>query len=184
MPQDSTLRLLVYAWRLLQLLLGSHFPVRGAVTRGPMYVNEQLNVFLGEALVRAYELEQQQQWIGVAIDPSVLSAHPDLANGLLPNDSLLGHIFREYDVPMKGDRTERLRTLNWRFNLVVKDGTRWLFAESDREDVAVKIQNTLAFAKSVVESGYVYARDDNVPVELRGCFVGDTEPPFSHGDDL
>lgn len=181
---DSSLRLLVWAWRLFQFFLSAGFPLRGAVTHGEVSIDQQSRIYLGPALVDAYELERSQQWVGAAIDASVLGAHPDLARHMAAESNILSDIFPLHAVPMEG-ATREMHTFNWRFNLVVKNGTRSLFPPVDDPRAAEKQQNAIAFARAVRASGRVYTQGERQPpLELRAYFVGDSEPPFTHGDDL
>lgn len=174
--------LLVYAWKFTQIALSVGFPIRGAIAHGEMYVNEKDNIFLGKALTKAYELEQQQEWVGVSIDQSVFDAHPDLNE----DHPLYNCIFFDYPVPLKNAPPSLRKTLNWRWNLVVKKGTRSLFKESKSSSVQLKQYNTLEYAKKIIESGNVYPIGDQSSIDqlFRTSWVGDTEPPFAHGDDL
>lgn len=174
--------LLAYAWKFTQIALSIDFPIRGAIAYGEMYINEKDQIFLGKALTKAYELEQQQDWIGVTIDPSVFVAYPELDKA----HPLLNDILFEYLVPMKNDRSETHRTLNWRWNMVSQHGTRALFKESMDSSVQEKQNNTLAYAKKVIESGRIYPSVDqsSIPELFRTFWVGNNEPPFEHGDDL
>lgn len=89
----SCLKLLVYAWRFLQALLAMRLPARGAVVYGELYENARTNIVLGRALTGAYELEQKQQWIGIAIDKSVEEAFPDIFSMSAPDTTLLSSVF-------------------------------------------------------------------------------------------
>ncbi|MDP3013968.1 MAG: hypothetical protein Q8M92_06990, partial [Candidatus Subteraquimicrobiales bacterium] len=124
-------------------------------------------------------------WIGVAIDESVEQAYPELFEHVKDNENILSSIFLRYPVPFKDGIIKELHTLNWRFNLIVQKGTRSLFKETNDKDVVEKINNTLNYAETVVKSGSIYAKNEETfPVELRSMWVGDSEPPFKHGDDL
>lgn len=181
----SCLKLLVYARRLIQTFLAMKFSVRGGIAHGELYENKITNVVMGQALTNAFELEKKQQWIGAAIDETVEHAYPELTAHMKDNNNLLSTIFLRYPVPFKNGITKDLHTLNWRFNLIVQKGTRSLFNENDDADVVEKINNTLAYARTVVNSGNIYSKnEETLPVELRAMWVGDAEPPFKHGDDL
>ena len=54
-----------------QKLIISKIPVRGSLTIGPLYTQKQKNVFLGEALIDAYEYGEKQEWLGFILTPSV-----------------------------------------------------------------------------------------------------------------
>lgn len=182
--QLSTMKLLVYAWRLSQVFIAYKMPLRGSITYGEIYTNPQKSITFGKALTNAYELENKQQWIGVVIDNYMKESMPELFQHI-KNVQILSDIFFEYDVPFKDGATNRYHTLNWRWNMIVKDGTRSLFSESQDDVVTKKINNTLDYAKSVIDSKRVYVQNqDQLPVELRSFWVGDQQPPFSHGDDL
>ncbi len=175
----NVLKLLIYAWRLSQTFMVSGMPLRGGISFGELYTNPSRNICLGNALTSAFELEKKQDWIGVALDNSITEKFPMLFIGIL-ND-----VFFEYPVPLKNDEVLLSRTLNWRFNLIVKNGTRSLFPSHSDPKVKIKVHNTLEYSKAVIESGRIYVKDQkDLPIELRSFWVGDSEPPFSHGDDL
>ena len=181
----SALKLLVYAWRLSQAFIAFQMPLRGGIAFGELYVNTLRNICLGRALTTAYDLERIQAWIGVAIHPSAVDAFPEFFS---PDDAtrgLLDDIFLPYPVPMKDNTAQQLRTLNWRFNLIVEKGTRSLFVSDGPTDVIQKVTNTLIYVETVVRSGRIYVSDQSMlPVELRSMWIGGKEPPFPHGDDL
>ena len=178
----ACLELLLYTWRLQQLFLAVGMPLRGAVQYGGFYANPKTGIHLGEALSEAYRLESRQEWIGISIGHSVPERYPAVFDTIL--GAMLSGIFPQYSVPMKSGCREDYLTVNWRFNLVVEQGTRSLFPANSDAGVKTKISNTLEYAKMVVESKRVYAHGAGVPVELRTFFVGGTEPPFPHGDDM
>jgi len=180
----SSLKLIIYSWRLTQVCLSFKMPVRGAVTFGEIYINQNKNITLGCALTNAVKLEKKQQWIGVSLDENMENLLPELFHQIreIP---ILSNIFFRYEVPFKEDKRKLLHTLNWRWNMIVESGTRSLFSCSNDENIKKKISNTLDYAKAVVDSGQIYVKDQNeFPIELRSFFVGNSKPPFRHGDDL
>jgi hypothetical protein len=182
--EASCFKLLVYCWRLTQMCIASGMHVRGAITHGEMYLNPSRGIVLGKALTHAYELEQQQEWIGAAIDASVEDAYPNLFKNIREIHILSSPFFR-YDVPLKGGKSLNLHTINWRWNLVVEKGTRSLFPATTVADVMVKINNTLEYARAIVNSGRLYvSNQEQLPIELRSMWTGESFPPFGHGDDL
>lgn len=181
----SALKLLVYAWRLSQVFIAFQMPLRGGITFGELYSNPLRNICLGSALTTAYDLERSQAWVGAAIHSSVEEAFPELLLHDNENHGLLDNIFLRYPVPMKDGTSQHLRTLNWRFNLIVENGTRSLFASDGPLDVMQKVANALKYAETVVHSGRIYVADQsNLPIELRSMWIGGKEPPFPHGDNL
>lgn len=56
-----------------QSLILQGIPVRGSITFGPLYSQQQKNIFLGEALIDAYEYGEKQNWLGLVLTPRVSS---------------------------------------------------------------------------------------------------------------
>lgn len=178
----SFLKLIVYARKLLIALISMKLPARGAVSYGELYENPTNNLVIGKSLTDAYLLEQSQDWIGVAISDEAESRYKELFSQFT---GVLGDVFLRYPVPFKDGATRDLFTLNWRFNLIVEKGTRSLFGGVEDKGAQQKINNTLDYARSIVESGRIYIENqEQLPVELRSFWVGSKEPPFSHGNEL
>lgn len=56
-----------------QRLILKKIPLRGALSVGSLYTQKKKNVFLGNALIDAYEYGEKQDWIGFVLTPSVYS---------------------------------------------------------------------------------------------------------------
>ena len=199
---ESLLKLLVYVWRLTQSLLAFGMHPRGAVAFGEMYVNERDGIFLGKALTEAYMLEQSQDWIGVALAPSMENRYGHLIQPIASPSNGHPTFLVRHEVPLK--RTDQtpvswvlrlfpftryhrraLIVINWRWNLVAKAGSRALLPVSTKHEVRTKVANTMAYLKCIVASGALYSLDQaRLPAELRTIYIGDSEPPFKHGDNL
>jgi len=181
--EESCLRLLIYVWKLLQASLSMQMPFRGGIGYDEMFVDETKEIFLGRALTKAYELEGSQEWIGVAIHKDIEEAYSGIFNNSL--HPYLKNIFLKYPVPFKGGGVKMLHTINWRFNLIVEEGTRSLMPYSMDKNVIIKVKNTLKYAENVVQSGEVYISEQiKAPIEVRSFWCGSKTPPFPHGDDL
>ena len=46
-------------------------PVRGAISYGGLYTQKRKNIFIGEALIEAYEYGEKQDWLGLLLSPSI-----------------------------------------------------------------------------------------------------------------
>lgn len=171
---EDTLKVIVSAWRILQASMVMRRPVRGAIAYEEVISIPSRNFLIGKGLVFAHELESAQNWMG-------MTAHDSLVEELQKNaPSILPILFFEHDIPLKNG-SEKRWALNWRWNLVVEKGTKSLFEGNPCTD---KVENTLAFAKAVVNSGKIYGTDPaQWPDELQCFFVGAQHPPFDHGDD-
>ncbi|MBI5056437.1 MAG: hypothetical protein HZB61_07470 [Nitrospirae bacterium] len=54
-----------------QKLILHYIPVRGAMTIGKLYSQREKNIFLGEALIDAYEYGEKQNWLGFILTPNI-----------------------------------------------------------------------------------------------------------------
>lgn len=54
-----------------QELILRKIPVRGAITHGPLYSQSSKNIFVGQALIDAYNYGEKQEWIGFILTPKV-----------------------------------------------------------------------------------------------------------------
>jgi hypothetical protein len=181
----GALKLLLYALRASQALIVHHFPVRGAISYGEMYVDQANSVFLGKALTSAYELEQRQNWIGVAIDETLPQAFPSLLVGE-PGAEVRKSLFPRYEVPMKSGPIQVLHTLYWRWNMTIASGTKSLFGDGGDWAHKTKIKATLEYALEMRKSGRAYPNANApVPAEVWPFFLSDTPegPPQHHGDE-
>ncbi len=94
-------------------------------------------------------------------------------------------LFPLYEVPLKHGSVGNRHSINWRWNLVVADGTRSLFGDAARWEFRRKVNHALEYAHWVRAASLAYPVDpDAIPLELRKIFVGSQEPPFEHGDEL
>ena len=96
-------------------------------------------------------------------------------------------LFPLYLVPLKTGTVRLHRSINWRWNLVVADGTKSLFRNTNRWQDRRKVNNALEYARWIRNANLAYPKDpDSVPVEVRTYFVSSGPPPpkFDHGDDL
>lgn len=57
-----------------QKLILHEIPVRGALSFGDLYTQQEKNIFLGEALMDAYEYGEKQNWLNFVIAPSACDA--------------------------------------------------------------------------------------------------------------
>jgi len=185
--EESCLALLIYALRVSQILIGSKFPVRGAISYGDMYIDLNNSLFLGSALTYCYELEQRQNWIGLVIDDSIPNVFPDVLTKNEPTTDIRPKLFPKYQVPMKNGPVRDLHTLNWRWNLVAPKGTKSFFNHSGNWSAKVKIDAALEYAKVMRDSGLTdHPIREDIPIEVRTIYLAEgppTETPPEHGDE-
>ncbi|MBN3495868.1 hypothetical protein [Vibrio neptunius] len=187
--EENVLKLMIYTLLLTRVMMVQGFILRGGVAYGDMYIDVNSNVFVGEALTKAYQLEMRQDWAGVTIDKSIVTEFPSFFNNNHQYSKFLKAVFVEYPVPFKSGSVTNEFTINWRWNLVVEEGTKSLFSEPTSWDVKRKIDNTLDYALFVRKSKLVSPRKINeCPLEIRRLFSakGEGPPPSKppqHGDE-
>ena len=78
---DKEFGLIEQASRLFfQNLILREIPVRGSLTIGDLYTQQKKNIFIGKALIDAYEYGEKQNWLGFVLTPNV---HAHLKGGSL-----------------------------------------------------------------------------------------------------
>ena len=180
---DSCLSLLMMARNLFVMMLAAGFPLRGGITAGELHYNEVESIVLGPALTKAYLLESSQEWCGISIDNSVWHCYPRAVVGV--DNPLLRPMFPNYNVPLKGGGFKSMRIINWRANLVAKEGSLALLQKARVDRNKPKWAATIKFLQWAKEIRDLYPKDgaDRLP-EVYIIWIGDIPPPFPHGDDL
>lgn len=80
-------------------LLKTKIPVRGSISIGSFYADPDNAIYLGEALVDAYQWGENQNWIGFILTPSATNRFNELdCNPLIRSN------YQIYDVPLKVPR--------------------------------------------------------------------------------
>jgi hypothetical protein len=101
----------------IALALDIHM-VRGAITHGSFYVFPEDNIHIGEALIDAYDLAEDQDWIGVALhekmkdDPNLIKHQRKYSNCLV-----------NYSIPFKNSWKNGI-CVNW----IDKNINTWSFS--------------------------------------------------------
>lgn len=185
---DSALASYVVTSALLtQYLFAQTLPVRGAMTFGEADFIAGTDHMLGKGIVKAAELEKQQNWFGVLVDlPSMPAGVQKIFEA-----AEFAPLFARWDVPTKGGGVlSNALVVNWRNNLVVEGGTKSLFAKPPDDAARNKIENTLKFAKHMRETGRHTCdpRDGKGGVLpwLAGCRTTAPGSPWNvpHGDEF
>lgn len=163
---NSSLNLLLlvhYVSRLLAYLMLMGYPARAAISYGQVTVRtlevglqKQRNIF-GNGLVKAYKLEQIQEWSGAIIDSEAFEAASLFKSygDVFINNLYQGRFITNYEVPLKKGKVKELPTINWAIHFdpkeFGKDATEILskFARHKKEvndwSVRNKVNNTIKY---------------------------------------
>ncbi len=77
-------------------LIREKIPLRGALSCGEFYVDEDSKIFLGQALLESYEYGENQDWLGFILSPSSVVKLNALS---LPIEERLNYCY--YEIPFK-----------------------------------------------------------------------------------
>jgi tetratricopeptide (TPR) repeat protein len=154
--------------------LSMGLPLRGAITNGELsmshgfYDYNQSSIkssLIGKPLVNAYELEKQQKWSGCIIDDKCIKLYKKsiIRRKLVEKDPygisnlINSDLIVEYDVPLKCNSFKKKYVINWTkgglFEHYSISELESAFSEHkkniERDDVKIKIKNTLEFYKKM-----------------------------------
>ncbi len=137
---------------LMDWVLMSNWLLRGAIVVGKFRALPDRNVYLGDALLEAHNLELAQQWCGCVLGRNAVARFPDEISGLAERGLIL-----EYNVPFKEAPPEGASryALNWCYYQRGPDPARIVAIEklSNTADESghEKIENTLSFVRELEE---------------------------------
>jgi hypothetical protein len=84
--------------------------LRGALTFGEAYLDDQM--VIGKGIVRAYQMEQLQDWVGCWIDEKCVDGLPQELR-----DELQEYLLVRYRVPLKSGPMLEAWALNWTYSI-------------------------------------------------------------------
>ena len=122
--EDSFLEISLFAQQLITSCVNTGICLRGAITKGELFA--QGDIIIGKAIVRSYQLEQVQRWVGCWIDPLILS--DDVAKELLAQQE--PNLFLKYNIPTKSGIENNQYVVNW--SLIT--GASIIFAKQPMKD--------------------------------------------------
>ena len=107
-PAD-VLSIVLLVTELFSMALHYRVPLRGGIAHGRFMFNFNYNLFAGPALVDAYQLGEDAQWLGICVDSHVADAMTALPAGWLGEVPLIA----PWPVPTKSGKSERALAINW-----------------------------------------------------------------------
>lgn len=121
--------------------------LRGALSVGAFYADKEKGVFLGPALIDAYQYAEKQHWIGLIVTPKACSELQNI--NLCPPDR---GKYIKYDVPVKPvGKTESLWAYTFGRHPCILKSVEEMKKEAENkgcgETVIRKYENTLSFLK-------------------------------------
>ena len=148
-------------------LLNSKIPVRGALAFGDFYGDKANSLFLGKALVDAYEYGEKFDWLGFVLHPSALTRMAEVGQ---PVSDLT---YKQWDAEFKNKKTNAVEKENVVAYLVgpgsimpVAGGNPYLQALEERagstdcKSHKRKYENTIQFINHFLNSNCSTEADD------------------------
>lgn len=141
-----------YCSALLALTFAEGIFLRGAITHGEVYITS--TAALGKPIVKAYAMEQNQEWIGCWVDlECVKAADKETKRWLGESDTIF-----PYPVPFKNGALRPEFVLNWPLCLISESGLKALRQGWDKLapeglpswEFLRKVHNTDAFLQFLV----------------------------------
>jgi hypothetical protein len=112
-----------------------------------MYIDSVNERIVGPPMVSAYELEQQQEWMGAIVDP----AHADRYQQSIQHGPVREFVVK-YRAPMKSGQRSVYLCVGWTFRIGQRDQITQAFKDAElRHDSYRKYKNTLEFYDSGVD---------------------------------
>ena len=107
---DDILAMITLTTELFAGCMYHRVPLRGAIAHGPFNFNFQHSLYLGPALLDAYELGESSQWLGISVDEAVAEAAARLPTAVSPRGKPM---IVPWPVPCKNGAVEQRLVVNW-----------------------------------------------------------------------
>jgi hypothetical protein len=113
---DISLRAFYTLVKFCQILMGRSFysclPLRGAITKGNVFIRDKITV--GMPIIRAYQMEQAQDWVGCWVDEEcVTSTEAEIEAAAASENIGWKRALLKYNIPLKSGATNQHWALNW-----------------------------------------------------------------------
>ena len=137
-------------------LLMQGYPTRGAIAIGEMFIDESNDIYVGPALIEAYEFSECQKWAGISFSPeSYLYMKKNRIKEVYDSiDNKYGGQLIECNVPVKTKNDVKTYVVNWTQFTTSKGWTSKSISDNMKkytdgnnidELVQEKIENTVHF---------------------------------------
>lgn len=143
------------AWLIHATIVFPGMNIRAGLAYGELYVDQNNGIYVGQSLVDAYKLENQQEWSGGALTKSAVDKVPNEVRHVVGQEGLYPWYVVQYDVPVKpmGSTLQTL-AIDWTMLLALSPHDKKFFGWSKKNenpppgtpsDVVTKFLNTKRF---------------------------------------
>jgi len=109
--KEAFLNMVRFSQALVGMMFQDGILLRGAITKGPVFISD--DVFIGTPIVRAYQMEQEQEWVGCWLEDSCIDSINSEYMAKLANDIV------EYHIPLKTGGVKTRLALNWTYGFTM-----------------------------------------------------------------
>jgi len=138
------------AWLLFENMFSPFTRIRAGISYGESYMDTVNEMYIGKAIVEAFEIEKNQAWAGGALTTAAEQRIPDHA---LKGSRFNWHLVR-YPVPMKNDKkVQSSLAVDWTFG--DHNGFDLRYSKnhnniiSEENDIFKKWENTVQFHSAI-----------------------------------
>jgi len=129
------------------------FPIRGALSLGPMYIDQENRQILGIPLIDAYDIEQQQDWMGAVVVPR----YEEQFSSAFARSPIPECLVR-YPAPLKTGTRRDLLCIGWTFRTDRHKVEDSFFHARESHEVYRKLRNTLDFFDACIPTWEAWQR--------------------------
>jgi len=129
------------------------FPLRGGIDYGEFIVDPAQNIYIGEALIRAYKNSEEHEWAGISITSDF--------SKLISDYGQLQGLLIDYKVPIRKNLNQVLKVIDWPNDQTIKqkqDPEEYIRSQFQKyckplDDKAQRyLKNTIAFLRDRLNS--------------------------------
>lgn len=121
----------VVAWLVFETILDGKTMIRAGIAYGEAYIEPENSIYIGKAIIDAYELEKIQEWAGAALCSSAVLRIPELAR----SGKFVDWWVVPWAVPLKHKQTMLTLAINWNLGIHAPD---WRLRWSRKSDMPEK----------------------------------------------
>lgn len=141
-----------------RLLLKRGYPLRGGIDFGEFIIDQEENIFIGQALINAYKSAEAHDWAGIVISDNAYTTISSIKKGEKHIIKNIRDLSIYYDVPLKDRTKEKHRVINWPKNGTIIPNIEGIIEDafkkycmSSKFTEQIKLDNTIRFAKFSLE---------------------------------
>ncbi len=145
----ETAMVAVAASNLMGIAARWKIPIRGALSFGNMHIDTNMNYIVGAPMIKAFDLEKQQEWMGAVVDKE----HEKLFESSIKNGPA-SNCLVWYPAPMKFGPRDKWLCCGWTFRLKTRSILEDMFKDAMQDhETYRKYKNTIDYYDFIEGNG-------------------------------